>query len=134
MSLSPQPPEFFVDRSLGRHLVPGALRAAGWTLRAHHEVFGQRDEAVPDVEWLEYCSREALVVLTADRRLRYRPEEIAAIRRHRVKAFVLVGGNLRAAEQARRFERNRDRIIAACAEVGPFMYLVHSERIVRVFP
>ena len=134
MSRFPSQPEYFVDRSLGRHRVPEALRAAGWILRTHYEVFGDRDEDVPDVEWLELCSREALVVLTADKRLRYRPEEIAAIRRHRVKAFVLVGGSLQAAEQVRRFERNRDRIAAACSEPGPFVYLVHAERIVRGFP
>jgi uncharacterized protein with PIN domain len=128
------PPEFFVDRSLGRHQVAAALRAVGWSLHTHHEVYGSRDEEVPDVEWLELCGRDGLVVLTADRRLRYRPREIAAIRRHRVRAFALVGGQLRAAEQVERLEGNRERIFAACAAPGPFVYSVYLHRIVRIFP
>ena len=130
----PPPPEFFVDRSLGRHRVPNLLHESGWTLRTHHEVYGSRDESVPDVEWLELCGRSGMPVLTADRRLRYRPPEVAAIRRHRVKAFVLVGASLRAEDQVERFERNRERIWEACSETGPFVYTVHADRIVRVFP
>lgn len=134
MSRSPSPPEFFVDRSLGRHRVAKVLRASGWSLRTHHEAFGERDEKVPDVEWLEYCGREVLPVLSKDRRLRYRPQEIAAIRRRRVKAFVLTRGSLRAAEQAARFDINREAILAACEDRGPFVYAVHADRIVKVFP
>lgn len=103
-------PEFFVDRSLGRNLVPTALRDAGWVLRTHAEVFGDRDEDVADSEWLELCGREDLVVLTKDRRIRYRPREIAAIREHGVKAFVLSSGSLTAAEQTARFLAHRERI------------------------
>lgn len=133
MSPSRPPPEFFVDRSLGRHRVAHALRESGWLLRTHHEVFGDRDEHVPDVEWLEYCGRRGLPVLSKDRRLRYRPEEIAAIRRHRVRAFVLTRGSLRAAEQTARFEASRGAIVAASMEAGPFVYAVHADRIVRIF-
>ncbi len=114
--------------------MPQALREAGWTLRTHHEVYGERDERVSDVEWLELCGREGLPVLTKDRRLRYRPAEIEAIRRLDVRAFVLTGGSLRAIEQAARFQRSRLRIEAACAAPGPFVYAVHADRIVRIFP
>jgi hypothetical protein len=38
---------------LGRHRVPRALRGLGWAIRTHHEVFGDRDEEIRDVEWLE---------------------------------------------------------------------------------
>ncbi len=73
-------------------------------------------------------------MLTKDRRLRYRPAEIQAIRRFGVRAFVLTGGSLTAAEQAARFDRSRARIEEACAAAGPFVYAVHAERIVRIFP
>lgn len=73
-------------------------------------------------------------MLTKDRKLRYRPREIAAIRRHRVRAFVLTRGNLRAAEQARRFIGNAERIQAACEARGPFVYAVHERRIERLYP
>lgn len=127
-------PEFFVDRSLGRHTVAATLRDAGWTLRTHFEVFGKRDEVVSDAEWLELCGTEGLVVLTKDRRLRYRPAEIAAIRRYRVKAFVLTSGELTAREQAERFIANAKAIEEAAAARGPFVYAVQAKRIVRIYP
>jgi PIN like domain len=126
--------EFFVDRSLGRHRVAQALRSAGWTLRTHHEVYGARDEDVPDVEWLEFCGRKGLPVLTKDRRIRHRPAEIQAIRRFGVRLFAVTAGSLTAAEQAARFDRSRERIEEACAEAGPFIYSVQADRIVRIFP
>lgn len=134
MSLSLPPPEFFVDRSLGRRQVADALRTTGWKLRTHHEVFRFRDEEIADVEWLAMCGREELPVLSKDKRLRYRREEIAAIRRHGVKAFILARGSLRAAEQVGRFERNREAIVIACEDQGPFVYAVHADRIVQIFP
>ena len=134
MSHSPRQLEFFVDRSLGRHRVAQILRAAGWKLRTHHEVYGDRDQDVPDVEWLEFCGREGLPVLTRDRRLRHRPAEIAAILRFGVRAFVVTGGSLRADEQAGRFDRSRQRIEEACSASGPFVYSVQVGRIVRIFP
>jgi hypothetical protein len=127
-------PEFFVDRSLGRHHISDALREAGWRLRTHSEVFGERDERVTDVEWLEYCGREGLVVLAKDRRLRYRPSEIAVIRAHRLKAFVLSRGHLKADDQIKRFLDNAARIEEACGDPGPFIFSVQARRIVRIFP
>ena len=134
MSPSPSPPEFFVDRSLGRLRVPSELRAAGWTLRTHAEVYPDRDEIVADVEWLELCGQEGWAVLSKDRRIRYRPAEIAAIRRFGVKAFVITSGNLTAKEQAARLVANAAAIEAACADRGPFVYSVQASRIVRIFP
>ena len=134
MSPSQRPPEFFIDRSLGRHRVPEALRGAGWALRTHHEVYGDRDERVADVEWLEFCGRLGLPVLSKDRRIRYRPAEIEAIRRFGVRAFVLTSGGLRADEQAERLERNRLRIEEACVAPGAALFAVQATRIVKVFP
>ncbi len=80
------------------------------------------------------CGRADLPVLSKDKRLRYRREEIAAIRRYGVKAFVLARGSLRAAEQVDRFDRHREAIVVACRDPGPFIYAVHVDRIVRIFP
>jgi hypothetical protein len=134
VSPSQRPPEFFLDRSLGRHRVPEALRGAGWSLRTHHEVYGERDEHISDVEWLELCGRLDLPVLSKDRRIRYRPAEIDAIRRFGVRAFVLTSGSLRADEQAGRFDRNRLRIEEACVAAGPALFAVQATRIVKIFP
>jgi hypothetical protein len=103
-------------------------------VRTHFEVFGARDEEVSDAEWLEYCGREGLLVLTKDRRLRYRPREVAAIRRYRVRAFVLTSGHLTAAQQAERFIAHTEQIEAAATRAGPFVYAVRADRIARIFP
>ena len=134
MSESQSQPEFFVDENLGRHDVPNALRGAGWKIRTHHEVYGARDDRVPDAEWLELCGAEGLVVLTKDKRIRYRPAEIAAIRRFKVKAFALTSGNLTSEGQVARLLKNADRINLACASTGPFVYTVHATRIMRIYP
>lgn len=134
MSPFPQPLEFFLDRSLGKRAVAGALREAGWNLRTLAEVYGDREEDVPDNEWLERCGREGWVVLTKDRRIRYRPAEIAAIADHGVQAFILTGGNLNAAEQAQRFVTNARRIGEACDEPGSVVYAVHRTQIRRSYP
>jgi hypothetical protein len=39
-----EPPEFFLDRSLGRRQVPTLLRDAGWKLRTLAEVYGVPDD------------------------------------------------------------------------------------------
>jgi hypothetical protein len=39
---SASPPEYFIDRSLGRHGVPDALRAAGAIVHVMADVFGER--------------------------------------------------------------------------------------------
>jgi hypothetical protein len=110
------------------------LREAGWLLRTHLEVYGDRDEKVPDVEWLEFCGRNRLPVLSKDRRLRYRPAEIETIRHFSVRAFILTSGNLVSVEQAERFDRSRARIEEECVGEGPVVFAVQAKRIVRVYP
>lgn len=127
-------PEFFVDRSLGRLRVPALLRAAGWVVTTHHEVYGDRDEEVPDVEWLELCADRGLAVLSKDRRLRYRPAEVAVIHRRRLHAFVLSRGNFTAEEQAARFIGNALRIERELTHAGLAVFVVRADDIHRTYP
>jgi len=94
----PEPPVFFVDRSLGRKIIPDALRGAGEQIRVHDELFPQdaRDE-----DWLSEVGRRGWIVLTKDTRIRYRATEIAALLAARVRAFVLgARGDLQGTEIA----------------------------------
>lgn len=43
---------FLIDRDIGRHQVPGALRERGQIVHTLFEVFGDRELFVTDVEWL----------------------------------------------------------------------------------
>ena len=90
-------PVFFVDASLGRHIVPEALRLKGVDVVAHDDRFGP---GTPDAVWLEEAGRHGWLVLTKDKRIRYRENERRALRRAGVAAFVFVGKDLTGEEIA----------------------------------
>lgn len=93
-------PVFFVDASLGRRIVPQALREAGLTVIAHDEAFAS---GTPDAEWLSRAGIEGWIVLTKDKQIRYRDIESRALRRAGVGAFVLNGKNMTGTDMARAF-------------------------------
>src|SRR5438309_10318201 len=96
-STSPKPPKeltFFLDRQLGRYKMAGALRKAGLNIEIHDDHFLQ---GALDPEWLRAVGERNWIVVTRDERIRYRVAEKQAIRRAKVRAFVLAAqGNLRA--------------------------------------
>src|ERR1700730_10077863 len=105
-STSPKPPEeltFFLDRQLGRYKMAGALRKAGLNIEIHDDHFPQNAE---DTEWLKAAGKRKCIVVTRDERIRYRVAERQAIRRAKVRAFVLAAqGDLRAEMLAENFLR-----------------------------
>jgi hypothetical protein len=120
-------PELFLDRSLGRRQVPDLLRAAGLRLRTLSEVYGiPADEDVADVDWFELAGTRGWIVLMKDERIRYRPSERRALLDHKVMAFCLTSGNLRAQQMAELFLDSIEMIAAACRRTGPFLYAVSA--------
>jgi hypothetical protein len=67
-----------------------------------------------------------------DGRIRYNAAEKATIIRHQVRCFCLTRGDLTAQAMATWFLNNLERIEAACAQAGPFVYAVHEKRIERL--
>lgn len=126
-------PDLFLDRSLGRRQVPALLRDAGLRLHTLAEVYGvPEDEAVADTEWLELAGQRGWPVLMKDERIRYRPAERAAVVAHRVQAFCLTGGNLRAAAMAEPYLAVIDDLAQACTRPGPFLYAVSARALRRL--
>jgi len=78
---------FFTDRDLGTRF-PEILRSAGLSVEHHRDHFppDARDE-----DWLATIGTRGWIALTHDRRIRYKPNELAAVVRHRVALLVLVG-------------------------------------------
>lgn len=134
MPPSPRPPEFFIDRGLGRVVVADAIRACGHVVHTMADVFGEREQQVADQEWLSEAGRHGWIVLTKDRRIRRRRTEIEAIARHGVSAFVLARGSLGAVAQAECFVDNLDRIIEVSREHGACVYEVRATSIRRLWP
>lgn len=87
------PHTYFVDRNLGKRIVPGILRTAGVQVEAHDDHFAQN---VTDEEWLRYVGAKGWVVLTKDHRIRYRLAELTALKEAKVRAFVLTPRKLTA--------------------------------------
>jgi hypothetical protein len=113
-------PYLFLDRSLGRHQVPGLLRAAGLRLRTLAEVYCvPHDETVLDVDWLARCGDEGWVVLMKDERIRYRTAEHEVLWSSGVRAFCLASGNLRAVDMAQQFLNVLDEMAALLPAARP---------------
>ena len=104
-------------------------------MRTLADVYGEaRAQRVQDVEWIALATDNGLVVLCKDDHIRRRPAEREALLQGNVKAFCLTNAELTFDEQASCFVENRFRIIQACRKPGPFVYGVHSDRIVRLWP
>lgn len=116
----PSPPEhlvFFVDRSLGRRIVPDLLRQVGEDVRVHDDHFPQNAE---DRVWLAEAGKQGWIVLTKDARIRYRAIESAALRAAGVRAFVLTArGDLSGREMAEIFIKALAPIKALCMKAAP---------------
>jgi len=87
-------PVFFLDRSLGKHVIAAALRAAGAQVEVHDDHFPQdaRDEV-----WLPAVGRRGWAVVTSDDRIRYRQAETTAARSAGVALFIFTGKRMRGA-------------------------------------
>jgi len=78
---------YFTDRDLGKRF-PEILAAAGLSVERHHDLFPPDGS---DEQWLEHCGRNARVAITHNERIRYTPNELAAVVQHRVALLVVVG-------------------------------------------
>ena len=78
---------YFTDRDLGKRF-PDILSAAGLAVESHHQLF---EPAGPDVEWLEHCGANDRIALTHNERIRYTPNELIAVVRHRVRLLIVSG-------------------------------------------
>jgi hypothetical protein len=132
---SASPPEFFVDRSLGRHVVPTALRDAGVVVHAMADVYGERiGQGLADEEWLRDAGERGWAVLMKDARIRYRPAELQVIVDHGLRAVCLTNANLRGAEMAARFVANLPRILRLAEDPGPYICGVYATGVRRLWP
>lgn len=77
---------FFTDRDLGARF-PEILRSAGLQVERHADHF---TPDASDETWLATIGARGWVALTHDRRIRYKPNELAAVNQQRV-ALLVVG-------------------------------------------
>jgi hypothetical protein len=78
---------FFTDRDLGTRF-PEILKSAGLQVQLHRQHFAAN---ASDEEWLHAIGERGWIALTHDQRIRYKPNELAAVVEHRVSLLVIVG-------------------------------------------
>jgi hypothetical protein len=131
----PSPPEFFVDRSLGRYVVAEVVRALGFTVHVMAEVYpDDEDERVPDTQWIADADAQGWVVLTKDERITRRPEEQEALRVSRLRVFAIGNQHLTGPVMAEYYRVNIHRIVQRARKPGPFVDIVHAKGIERRWP
>ena len=78
---------FFTDRNLGKQF-PSIISAAGITVERHQDHFSHD---LPDAEWLRVVGERGWVAITHDQKIRYKPNELAAVVLYRVSLLVVIG-------------------------------------------
>jgi NAD(P)-dependent dehydrogenase (short-subunit alcohol dehydrogenase family) len=129
---SAKPLEFFFDRSLGKATAK-RLREHGWTIHLIAEYYPDDAADIADEEWIaEGCSR-GWILLTKDKKIRYRARELSALDSGHL--FCLASGNLGLAEMAQRFVDAEAAIVRAVgrASVG-FWHVYDHGRIMKMWP
>lgn len=88
---SAERPEFFLDRSLGR-ITASRLRDAGYAVHLIADHYPNDAGDVPDEDWIAEGCSQGWVLLTKDKRIRYRARELAALQGGHL--FCLVSGTM----------------------------------------
>jgi len=123
-------PRFFFDRNLGKR-VPEALERDGWLVELHDDHF---EQTTPDVELLGKVASRGWILVTQDKRIRFRAAERRALTAHGLQVFTIAStANLGAAETIEALRRAHGRMIAILEahENEPFVFAVHKDGSVR---
>jgi hypothetical protein len=129
---SDRPPEFFLDRSLGKTSAH-RLRTAGHVVHLIADFYPQDAQEIGDAQWIADGCRRGWTLLTKDRRIRYRTDELSALTRGHL--FCLADGNVTLDQIAQRFLDAMPAIHRAVrnAEVG-FWHVHANGRISKMWP
>jgi hypothetical protein len=121
---------FFLDRCLGKKILASALRAANLKIEVHDDHF---PPDAKDEHWLRVVGARGWIVLTSDRRIRYRGPELTALMASGVRAFAFRSGNLTAQEMAEIFLKASKRVSNLLQNSsGPFVASILRDGSVRV--
>lgn len=127
----PEPAPLFIDRCAWSAALGGALAQAGIPFVAHREHF---THDTPDEEWLAAAADKGWLVVTRDQRIRYKANELAAMRSARLHVFVFTQGGLTGAETGDIVVRCHAAILRQASAVAPpaFFSLTRSGEVKRL--
>ncbi len=113
--------KFIFDENLALQLAHG-MKEFGEPVLHTIDEFG---EGVPDHEWLPIVGERGWYVITRDKRIRYRPDEISKYRENKVGGFVVRGKKMDACALIENVVRNWRKIKRAAAKTPkPFFFAI----------
>jgi hypothetical protein len=119
-SKSPETLTLFLDESLDCESVATALESAGAKVERATKNF---PKGTTDEIWLEAAGQHKWIVLTRDKRIRYRQLERKSLEEAGVRAFVFIGGNVTIKDTAAILVTALPRIPNISTDnAGPFIY------------
>lgn len=127
------PPEFFLDRNLGRR-VAEELRERGWAGHRIVDVFPADAQDIPAEEWIAYGLDRSWVPLSKDGRIKTRDLEIQPVLDRCAVLFYLDNQQLRSMEMVERLDAHRGAIFRAVQKGGPAAYAVRQGGLDRTWP
>ena len=116
--------KFLIDENLSAKMAQ-SLRSIDQNVDHVTEVLPQ---GAPDTEVLEFAGANDYFLITKDNRIRYKPNEKEALKKHEVGVFLLGGKNVPFFETFQQLIRNWDRILECAATTRrPFVRRVRRK-------
>lgn len=129
------PPEFFLDRGLGRYKVAHALADEGLIVHTLASVYGDdAEERIDDVTWISDAAALDWILLTKDRGIRYVDVERDALTEAGARIFCISRADLSADVMIEWLVTNMNRILQRARKPGPYIYMVYEDRIEKYWP
>jgi hypothetical protein len=122
----------FLDRSIGTRRIATALRGESLNVETIADRYGPANIHVRDEQWIAEASSAGRLLVSADKRIRYRPLEREAICAHSARCFTFAAGDLTSDQMIALFLRHLPEIQAVAAQPGPYVYHITRDRLVRM--
>ncbi len=92
------------------------------------------DQLVSDEQWIADADAARRIALTKDERITRNPNEKAALARSHLRVFAISNQHLTGPQMAERYTTNIHRILQRARKPGPFVDIVHVDRVQRRWP
>lgn len=113
-------------------MIPAALREAGWEIVTMAERYGHAvGERLEDPDWIRDASELGEAILCKDKMIARRPIEARAVHMCEARVFAMGRGSATSAQMITRFLAHEKKVMEFCKANGPFVALVHSDKVER---
>ena len=126
-------PEFFLDRSLGKHVAAGLIEQ-GWLIYQIVDFFPNDAQTTDDEVWMRFGLQRGWFPLHKDGRIRGKDAERRPLVEYDAPMFYLDNQQLLIAEMVRRFHAAQAQIYSKTRTSGAACYAVSDAGIRRAWP